>query len=799
VNPPVLLIVRSLAVYAGTAAICLALAHRCVRPLSLRTAILLAAIPLLLTGRATFSGAVYAPLDIQFQDEPFRSHRQEAGLTSVRTPLLSDVVHSMIPWQKAVRESVRNRQAPLWNRFVAAGEPLLAVQQASALHPFTALSFLLPLASAWTFQMSARFFLALLGAYLLFRDMGCSGAPALVGAVGWAFGDFLVFWIGYSVGNSLAPFPLLILGLLRLCRDADRRAVGLTAAALVLVVLGGHPESLFFAVVGGGVFFVADLAAAGRRRLRPFLLSLVAGVLALGLTAVQLLPLAQALPETAEHILRPPLFAMAGRSVSLSESARRAAAWMLPFVRSDGSRLEIRRDTAVPGAYSGLLLLPLAWTGLAARHRYRWPLVALGVAGASMALRLAVATDLVARLPLFGIAVLEYMVFLPAFSVCGLAALGADRLCQSEGRAAFLSGSAATLAGVGLLAARLLAPLEAFGLAEEFLRRRLLLLVLPSLALALAFSLLARRRWSGIVAAIPLLLLSTRVAEAGGVYPTCPASALAPRLRLLDPVPRGAPERIVAVGELFLPNAATLYELEDVRGYESMTLAPFRQTFPLWCAPHGAWWFNEVDELGRPFLSFLNVRWALAPADYAAPSGWRLVAAEKAVALFENLRPLPRAFVPARLRVEPDAGRRLALLTSIDDFGRDGLLAAGPAPSENWRSNGRAAVRVGSYTGSSLVLDVEAEEPAVIATSVTAWPGWNATLDGSPATPLSYNHAFLAFDVPRGTHRLELRYLPASFVAGLGISLLTLAAALGAIILPMTKRSAARDPSLRPR
>lgn len=797
-NPTVLLVARSLAVYAGTAAICLALAHRCVRPLSLRTAILLAAIPLLLTGRATFSGAVYAPLDIRFQDEPFRSHPLTAGLTSVRTPLLSDVVHSMIPWQKAVRESVRNGRAPLWNRFVAAGEPLLAVQQASALHPFTVLGFLLPLGSAWTFQMSARILLALLCAYLLFRDMGCSGAPALVGAAGWAFGDFLVFWIGYSVGNSLAPFPLLILGLARLSRDADRRAVGLTVAALVLVVLGGHPESLFFAVVGGGVFFVADLAAAGRR-LRPFVLSLAAGVLALGLTAVQLLPLAQALPKTAEHILRPPLFAMAGRSVSLPESARRAAAWMLPFVRSDGTRLEIRRDTAVPGGYSGLLLLPLAWTGLAARHRYRWPLVALGVAGASMALRLAVVTDLVTRLPLFGIAVLEYMVFLPAFSVCGLAALGADRLRRGEGRAAFVSGSAAALAGIGLLAAPLLAPLDSFGLAEEFLRRRLLLLVLPSFALALAFSLVARRRWSGIVAAIPLLLLSTRVAEAGGVYPACPASALAPRLPILDPVPRGAPERIVAVGELFLPNAATLYELEDVRGYESMTLAPFRQTFPLWCAPHGAWWFNEVDDLGRPFLSFLNVRWALAPADYAAPPGWRLVAAEKAVALFENPSALPRAFVPARLRVEPDAGRRLALLTSIEDFGRDGVLAAGPASSENWQSNGRAAVQVRSYTGSSLVLDVEAEDPAVVATSVTAWPGWNATLDGSPAALLSYNHAFLALDVPRGKHRLELRYLPASFVAGLGISLLTLAAALGAIILPMTRRSVARDPALGPR
>ena len=91
------------------------------------------------------------------------------------------------------------------------------------------------------------------------RELDCSEIAAFVGALAWAFSDFLVFWLGYSVTNAIGPFPLLALGLLRLARDADRRAAALTAAALVLIVVGGHPEMLLFAVAAGGVWFLFRL------------------------------------------------------------------------------------------------------------------------------------------------------------------------------------------------------------------------------------------------------------------------------------------------------------------------------------------------------------------------------------------------------------------------------------------------------------------------------------------------------------------------------------------------------------
>ena len=46
----------------------------------------------------------------------------------------------------------------------------------------------------------------------------------------------------------------------------DRRAVGLTVAALVLIAVAGHPETLLFTVAGGGIAFLFELSQAPASR-----------------------------------------------------------------------------------------------------------------------------------------------------------------------------------------------------------------------------------------------------------------------------------------------------------------------------------------------------------------------------------------------------------------------------------------------------------------------------------------------------------------------------------------------------
>ncbi|MDQ5858378.1 MAG: hypothetical protein M3542_08915, partial [Acidobacteriota bacterium] len=676
-----LLVLRLLAVYFATCALAIFLVKRFVFPVRKRIALLLSLAPLLLTGKAMFTAGVYAPLDIVYQSHPLAARRADMGIGRTRTPILGDVVFQEIPWRKAVREAAKNGRLPLWNRFQLAGEPLLAAQQPAVLHPGTWIGFLLPLAQAWTFEMALRHFLALLAMYLFLRDLSCGEVPALLGAVGWCFSDYLVFFAGYPLAPAVAPFPLLLLGLRRLVSEPGGRAIGITVAALLLNVTSGHPETLLHAVAAAGIYFLFELAWAGRgRRARPLALALAAGAITLGLSAVLLLPLVEALPHTAEHAMRRASYAHEDKSVSVAESARRSIPNAVPYGLGVSGVGKTAIGFGEPGGYAGAVLFPFAAVGLLARRRERWPILLLGLLGLALWARLPGVTDAVSALPLFDIGLNERLVFLVAFAVSALAAFGAERIREGEGIGTFAAAAAVTVASIGAVFFEVRPTLRRLGVEEAYLRDRLFVQLVPVLIVAAgaAFVLLSpagrrTRRAAGLAASALLLLFVQRGLEAGRVYETFPNRSFYPPLSVLDPVSRDAPWRFTAASFLFIPNIAALYELEDVRGYEAMTFQPLTETFPLWCVPQPVW-FNRVDDPERPFLSFLNVRWILVPEDWRPPPDWRTLAAGDGTKLVENPRALQRVFAPRMVRAEATNGAALGVLASISDFGAFGVV-----------------------------------------------------------------------------------------------------------------------------
>ena len=785
----ILLVVRSVAVYALTAGVFLWLANRFVGPLTRGAAVVIAIAPFLLTGRATLTGSVYAPLDIAYQANPLHSLRQSMGIGQPRSAILGDVVYEEIPWRKAVRAAVKRGELPLWNPDILAGEPLLAVQQPAVFHPATWIGFLLPLAQAWTFEMSFRLFLALLCAYLFLKDLGCRPIPALVGAAGWAFSNYLVFFLGYPLSPAAAPFPLLLLGLRRLARGPGRRGVAILVIALLLIVTSGHPESVLHTVAAAGLFFLFELSRARRGDgKRAVLHAFGAGVLTLGISAILLLPLAEALPNTLEHAARTSWYVHQDRSVPWRGVVERLALEASPLAVSRGVHPERNEAPFGPSGYCGSVLLPLAFTGLFARCRSRWFFMGLLLLGLSIGTSTPVANAL-ARLPLFDIALNERLIFLAAFSVCVLAALGSNRLLDGEGVPAFLAGSAATLAGLAWLFGRYEPTLASLGIPPAEALERFLVQTIPVLAAAVIVVVLSRERRARIgLAALLLILLVQRQLEAGSLYPTAPSRAFYPPLSVLAKIPRGEPYRFASLSYTFIPNVAVLYGLEDVRGYEAMTFRPLWETYPLWCT-HQPVWYNRVDDPTKPFLSFLNVRWVLSPVGMASPRGWPVVAEDEGMRLVENPHVLARAFAPRLVLAEPDPARRLAALATVGDFAVRGVVSE--RGSGEWVANGEATVTIAQYAADRLALEVDARETTLIGTSVTAWPGWKAELEGQPVPSVSYNHAFLAFRVPAGRHRLVLRYLPDSIRVGAVVSL---ASCLLAFALLFRTKAAGSDP-----
>lgn len=326
------------------------------------------------------------------------------------------------------------------------------------------------------------------------------------------------------------------------------------------------------------------------------------------------------------------------------------------------------------------------------------------------------------------------------------------------------------------------------GVPANLIRINVLAELVPLLAL---FALLAGRAAPRAAAATILaLLLGQRIIEDGSIYPTLPQSVFYPEIPTIRAV-RGQQQRSaepfrIAGGHFSLiPDTAALYELEDVRGYEAMTNARLVATYPLWCAPQPVS-FNAIGEFHRPFLSFLNIRYLFAPSTTLPPSQWKMITQDKGGKLFENTAALPRAFVPPRIRYEPDSTRILSAMYKATDFADMAWIEAREYPSHQI-SNGPGRV---TTRRAKLGFDIDAamDGDGWIVISQTAWKGWRAYLDGRRVEMKYANHAFLGLFVPAGRHRVRLIYLPDSFTRGRAVSFATL----GLLAVITLSRSAIR-------
>jgi hypothetical protein len=298
-------------------------------------------------------------------------------------------------------------------------------------------------------------------------------------------------------------------------------------------------------------------------------------------------------------------------------------------------------------------------------------------------------------------------------------------------------------------------------------------------------------RGSAARVALPVILgliLLQRTIEDGSIYPAISEQAFYPDVPILRHMQQDTetPFRMVGLHFAFLPDAAALYGLEDARGYEAMTLKRLAETFPIWSLPQPVW-FNNVFDKTRPFLSMINVKYAIGNAGEQPDGQWKVVLEDRGSRLLENTRVLPRAFVPRRVRFEPTNEAVLAGMSRATDFGDLAWISAGGAPSrEAANGPGRLTTRRNA-NGYDVEATMEADGWVVV--SETAWPGWRAYVDGVRVPTVFANHAFLGIHVPAGTHRLQLVYLPRAFTVGRAISTATVA---GVTIFFLLRRRRAR-------
>jgi hypothetical protein len=750
----------ALLLYLAIVAVTLLAWRRWVMPLSRGAAIVLLLLPFLFTGNALLTNRVYGGYDILFLSAPFSDYANEYGFKTAHNGFLVDHVLQMVPWQRQVRDSFAHHRWPLWNPAMDAGEVLAAGMQAAPLNPLNLMALLLPLDLATTFNASIIFFLAALFTFAFARELECSEEASLIAAAGFTLCSAMAFFATWPHGRSWTVLPLVLLAVRRVVRARDAAALALLTISFVLLIVFGHPETMLHVVAIGAAYGIFELIPVWREWRRPAVMAIAAGSMALLVTAIVLLPFLSALPYSFDYLIRQ----TAPPPAAAHEIWRSIRATFLPYY-GGASWHTPTSEWDFGLARVGSVILALAVVAIFRLWRRREVrFLAILCAITLLASWKAPPIDRILRaLPLFKIAVNDRLGFAAALSLSLLAAMAFDASSKRDRRIGVIVGAALMIAtvifwrmqvSIGVDPTLLIA-----GAGAELIGMAMLLAALGTSSRRIAIAL--------IIAAIA----GQRLIEDGNIHPTLPRRMFYPSVPLIAAVPRDPLYRFVATGNMVIPNVATMYGLEDIRGYSAMTFFPYVETMPLWC-PAQKRTYHDVTDLSLPFLSFLGVRHAITPRAMEPPPGWRVIADDRSSRLIENPNALPRVFVPRHIHLIDNDGATIKEMKSATDFAGEAWVLARNIPPQ-LIDNGHANLQV-RRLGSRYEIDAAAQSPARIIITEAAWPGWRASIDGRRVKIEQANRAFLSVYVPQGHHHIRVTYLPEAFVIGRRVSIGTL-------------------------
>ncbi len=238
----------------------------------------------------------------------------------------------------------------------------------------------------------------------------------------------------------------------------------------------------------------------------------------------------------------------------------------------------------------------------------------------------------------------------------------------------------------------------------ESYRTTALLSTLPSIAVLVAIVLSAFRRELLVVAgALTFVELTLAMAHWN---PIVPAAEWYPRLPLIAQLERlRGVHRIVGMGGQVYPNTNAMFGLEDVRVHDPMAHARYVE----YLAKNANWsqghYYAKLYDADSPVLDRLNVKYVVTP---------------------------------------------------------DGRIVENAGARERFYSD-NAEVRIARVSDVEYRLHIRARQHALIASSITSYPGWTA----GAFRVFEHDGPFVAFMVPPGEHDVTVKYAPRSFYGSL--------------------------------
>lgn len=758
-------------------------------PVPPRILFLFALVPFLLFGRALLGGEVLLPLHSMPNFVPYRQIPPPSGPSY---GLHGDLIRQIAPWQAEVRRVLADGRWPLWNENAGAGMPLMGDPQTQAFQPLVMAAYPFDLWSGLGVTASLRVLMALVFLFLFLRRLGLGEPAAVLGATAYGLGGFLLLWLGWPMANSGALLPLGLYAAVRVDEPGGRRDLLLLFLAGFSLFLGGHPETVVYALALIGLLLVARALA--RRSFRPLLRGGLALVLS-GLAAAPiLLPVREYLPATERSVVVN--FILAPRPVSdvvknlgnpavLETWRKQAEKRLLPVAaaRAFGEITFYWGESNViedAGGFVGGATLLLALAALFSRRRHRFPQERLAAVVLIVCLFLIAQPPgfniLFGQLPVIGVTAIHRhhrTLMLVALCISWLAACEAERWQREEGKrrpVMILTGVLAALIAWAYLAHN--HPTLGHALADQ--RNVWMIAQLAFMGLGAALLFVRDRRAAAWL--LPLVVAGELLFLHQSLNPSSPrrlAYPVTPPVRFVQE--RIGDFRMVAFGPTVLPaNFHEVYGFRDVR--IDNPSRPDRYMRVVRSVNQGEM-LPSFNRVRHPIYSLLGVRYVMTEAELELPRPLRPVFRHESGWVYERPGALPLLFLPPRA-VPFEGGNWQRWLEKNPDFGGRALVQRTPGGGR-WHASrpGASALQLLDIRPSQIRARLDLSEPRLLASSLYQDGNWRLLVDNQPREIIAANGPFVAAWLEPGERELELVYRPRTFVTGCLLSALALAIA----------------------
>lgn len=724
-----------------------------------------------------------------------------------------DTLRQLYPWKTLAIDLVKNGQLPLWNPYNFSGAPLLANFQSAVFYPLNLLYILLPQIPAWTVLVVLQPFLACLFTYLFARKLGTSRLGSAFAGVSYGFSSFMTVWLEYNtIGHVILWFPLILLSVEHLVEKLSAGWSLVFVLSLTSALLAGHPQVATYLFVFT-LAFALFRSAKVRKQKAFFGMLLLLFLLPVGLAAVQFVPGIELIQESARS---PHAYDFLIDKI-LIQPWQLAMLFVPDFFGNPATRNYWPQDTYVGKVTSiGIIALPFVALALIRKRNeytrfFQW--------AAAVVLLLASSNPITALLYKFELPIVSassptLAVFLFCFSLSVLAGFGVD-LWRKEsltlGRLFMWLAPFLLVFSVFWIVMVIIGPPLSNGFRNMLLATALISLTVVLLALGNYKKTLT----IGIV--IFLLLLQTGdlwrsftkfnpFVSSELVFPHAPILTVLQKKDVLD--------RFWGYGAAAIDaNFATQYGLFSPDGYdplypgrygefiqsskEGKIVSEFtRQTrSDAIIAPGYGEEDLAVNNSRLRVLDFLGVRFILDRPENASTEKtfpeqrFSLLTNENGWRVFENKKPMPRAFLVSDYRVFTTSKQFEELFFAPDFDASQTVLLEEDIGHRFEKLQEPSRADIIAYTTDGVTVSTSSESDALLVLSDTYYPGWEALIDSQAAKIYRANYAFRAVVVPKGEHAVRFVYRPQSFAFGATISSVALVIAIVFIaFMPKWKR-----------